>query len=164
MVGLLDIAKLKDSVEIRGTNIEVNGITAFHIVMLFRLYPELRKLMTGMQDPDIIQSLVNQAPMAVADIIVMGTGGGNATGEERDRMVEAAQGLSVGEQYAILEKIGILTFPQGPKSFLDRVGAALGVQPGALGWAPATKSQPQSSVAFEPGDQNANAGTAPPKS
>lgn len=164
MVSLLDIAELKETVQIRNKDIDVNGITSEHIVSLFHSYPELRKLASGFSDKDAIQSLINQAPIAVAHIIALGTTGADAAEADIKKMAAAARKLTVGEQYAILEKIGKLTFPQGPMSFLERVGGALGLPPGdLLGKVQAMKSPASSSAALPPGETNEPAGNQHPE-
>ena len=164
MVSLLDIAEVKETVPLRGQEVEVNGITAEHLVTLFHSYPELRRLVTGNASAETVQSLINQAPIAISHVIALGMAGIDAEEAKVKAFMAAARKLGAGEQYVILEKIGTLTFPQGPKSFLDRVGAALGVQPGALGWAPGMKSQPQSSAASPPADQSETVGDQHPSS
>lgn len=161
MVSLIDIGDMKAKVPLRGQDIEVNGITAEHLVVLFHAYPELRKVFTGQVDGDVISSLINQAPLAVAHIVALATGYEPEDGSKFEKACAAARKLAVGEQFAILHKCAEITFPQGAKSFLDGVGAAVGLPPGALGWDQVTKSPAPSSVASAPEDKNAIAGAQP---
>lgn len=156
MVSLVDIGPSKGSVTLRGQDVEVNGLTAVHIVGIMMQFPEVRKVFA--EKAADLQLLISQAPLAVAMIIACGTG------KEADAAtIDVAQSLSVGEQYELLSKIVELTFPKGVKSFLDGVNAAMD-SAGVRGWDQATKSPAQSSPALKQEDQNETAGTVPPGS
>lgn len=156
MVSLVDIGPSKGAVELRGQNVEVNGLTASHIVAILLQFPEVRKILAE-KEADL-GMLISQFPLAVGMIIASGTG------KDADQAtIDVAMNLGVGEQYAILEKIVELTFPKGVKSFLDGVSAAM-VSAGVRGWDQATKSPVPSSLVSEPGEQKETAGTAPPDS
>lgn len=156
MVSLVDIGPSKGVVEVRGQSVDINGLTASHIVAILMQFPEVRKILAE-KEADL-GMLISQFPLAVGMIIAAGTGkaGDKAT-------VDVAMELGVGEQYVILEKIVELTFPKGVKSFLDGVNAAM-ASAGVRGWDQATKSPAQSSPASEQDEQNETAGTAPPSS
>lgn len=156
MVSLVDIGPSKDKVELRGQTVEVNGLTAAHIVELMMQFPEVRKILAE-READL-GMLISQFPLAVGMIIAAGTG---KAGDQKT--IDVAMTLGVGEQYEILEKMMVLTFPKGVKSFLDGVNAAL-VSAGARGWDQATKSPVPSSLASEQDEANGTAGTAPQSS
>lgn len=156
MVSLVDIGPSKGSVEVRGQDVEVNGLTAEHIVGILISFPEVRKVLA--QKEADLGVLIAQFPTAVAMIIAAGTGKAEDTAT-----IEVARGLGAGEQYDLLSKIVELTFPKGLKSFLDGVGAAM-KSAGVPGWDQATKLPAQSSPASEEDDENETAGEAHPAS
>jgi hypothetical protein len=88
--------------------------------------------MTGNGDENVIDSLINQAPMVVADIIALTTGGDKASADDYKKMVDVAGNLPIGDQYAILEKVWNVSFPQGPKSFSTASGPHSGSSPARL--------------------------------
>lgn len=153
MVSLVDIGPAKGAVEVRGQQVEVNGLTAEHIVGILIAFPEVRKLL-AQREADL-GVLVSQFPHAVALIIAAGTGHADEAPH-----IEAASKLGVGEQYEILEKLVELTFPKGLKSFLDGVQSALS-KSGVRGWDQATTSPAQSSDVSKQEGQSETAGTAP---
>lgn len=162
MVSLVDIANVKlPPVSLRGHDVEINGLTAQHIVEVMFAFPEIRMLMTAKEGQDnsgMIQGLLAQLPEAVGMIIAAGTG---KAGDQPT--IEVAKALPVGEQYALLQGIIPATFPRGVKSFLDGVQAAL-EQSGVHGWDLGTKSPAPSSPASKPDEASETAGTAPQSS
>lgn len=115
MPGILDIAPSREVVTIRGTEVEVLGVSAQGFADLIGRFPELRKLMTGMEvDAD---ALFRLAGSAVAPIIAAGTG---APGDEKAEAVAAS--LNVDEQSELLEAIVRQTFPRGIGPFAERLG------------------------------------------
>ena len=156
MVSLVDIGPAKATVEVRGQEVDVNGLTANHIIGILVSFPEVRKILAE-READL-QLLISQSPAAVAQIIAAGTG---HDGEQET--IEVASKLAIGEQYDLLAKIVELTFPKGVKSFLDGVNAAM-ASAGVRGWDQATKLPGQSSPASEPADESKTASTAPPSS
>lgn len=159
MVSLVDIGPAIGSVTIqrgdKSTNIPVQGMTAEDIAHLFFRFPELRRLVTGNADADVLGLIASQFPMVLGEIIAAVTG---HMGDE-DQVV-AARKLGVGEQWAILEKAMSLTFPQGAKNFLEGV-FALAEQSGR-GWVPGTTSPAPSSRASVPAETKDSSGAAPP--
>lgn len=143
MVSLLDIADVKMSASLRGKEVEVRGILAEHLALLFHRFPELKRVWVGKTEADTWTTLVNQFPMVVAEIIAIGTGA-EPSDKDYQKYVDVAAKLTLGEQIHVLEKIGEITFPLGLKSALDVVGRALGVPIDELGWGQAMKSQLQS--------------------
>jgi len=159
MVSLIDIANSKTTVPLRGQDVEVTGLTADHIGTILSVFPEVRRLLTGNTDAEIITSLISRMPEAVALMIAAGTCGDPLN----DKFIAVARGLAIGEQFTVLEAIVKQTFPQTLKSFLDGV-AALVNQSGARGWAPAMTSPEPSNVASPRDDQKQTAGEAPQSS
>ena len=153
MVSLVDIGPSVGTVELRGQRVQVNGLTAEHIVGILISFPEVRKVLA--QKEADLGMLISQFPLAVAMIIAAGTGKA-----DDEPTIAVARALGAGEQYDILEKIVELTFPKGLKSFLDGVGAAL-KSAGVPGWDQATKSPVQSSPASKQDDENKTVGEAP---
>lgn len=153
MVSLIDIGPSKGTVDLRGQQLDVIGLTAKHLVGVMISFPEIRKILAE-READL-GVLVAQFPLAVGMIIAAGTG----HADEEDH-IEIAQNLPVGEQFEILKKLMELSFPKGPQSFLDGVGAALR-SAGVPGWDQATKLPEQSSPASEQDDEKRTAGTAP---
>lgn len=154
MVSLVDIGPSQATVELRGKTVEVNGLTANHIVGILISFPEVRKILAE-KEADL-GLLVTQFPTAVAMMIAAATG---ADGDKAT--IEFAETLAVGEQYEILEKIVEITFPKGVQSFLDGVNAAL-KKAGVRGWDQAMKSPVQSSPASEQDETSETVGTAHP--
>lgn len=134
MPGLLDIAPSREVVTIRGTAVEVTGVSAQGFAELLGRFPELRKLMTGIEVE--VDSLFRLAGSAIAPIIAAGTG---APGDDKAEAV--AGSLSVDEQSELLEAIVRQTFPKGIGPFAARLGGlAQSLGAGASPTAPATKS------------------------
>lgn len=156
MVSLVDIGPSKSLVALRGQTVEINGLTAEHIVGVLTAFPEIRKILAE-KEADL-ETLVYQFPLAVGMIIAAGTG---KAGDQPT--IDFAMTLAVGEQYEVMSKLVELTFPNGVQSFLDGVNAALR-KAGVRGWDQAMKSPVQSSPASEQVEQKPTAGEAPPDS
>lgn len=160
MVSLLDIADVSASATIRGKEVEVRGILAEHLALLFHRFPELKKVWVGKSEQEGLMTLVNQFPMLVAEIIAIGCGA-EPSDKEFQKHVAVASKLTIGEQIHVLQKIGEITFPLGLKSALDVVGAAMGINVEELGWGQDMKSRLQSRDASGQDVQNGTAGEAP---
>jgi hypothetical protein len=134
MAGLVDIAPATETVTIRGTAIEVYGVSAAGVAHLLARFPALRQLMSGVEaSADDLMALAGEA---VAPVIAAGTG---APG---DADAEAAAGrLSIDEQADLLSAIFRLTFPQGVGPFVEKLGALAGSA--ASPAVPASKSRKQ---------------------
>jgi len=157
MVSLIDIGELRDTVTLRGSVINVQGITAEHIVAAFNKFPEIRMILTQVApDRDVISQLVAKFPDAVAALIAAACGMA-----EDDQAIAMAKTLTIGEQYEVLSKVSKLTFPQGLTSFLDGVQGLLKQSNGGLGWAPATTSPGQSNGASPQAAPSETAGDQP---
>lgn len=162
MVSLTDIGPSRGSVPLRGQAMDIRGLTAEHIVVMFQDFTDLRKLVSGSSDQEVMLNLFNNFPIIVARIIAMGCGA-DWGADNYDKMVEAARQLTLGEQWEILSSVIKLTFPQGPKSFLDGVAALVG-QADAPGWARGTTSPAQSNGALQPVAASETAGGQPQSS
>jgi len=132
MAGLIDIAPAAETVPIRGTAITVTGIGAHGIAALLQRFPDLRKMMSGMEiDTD---DLVAMGGDVVAAVLAAGTG---AAGDEAAEV--AAAGLSIDEQMDLLGAVMKVTMPKGVGPLVEKLagmgvlvdgGAASGSEPG----------------------------------
>lgn len=139
MAGLVDIAPAAETVAIRGTQIAVTGVSAHGIAMLLARFPDLRRMLSGLDvDAD---SLIGMGGEVVAAILAAGTG---AAGDEAAEA--AAAGLSVDEQIDLLSAIMRVTMPKGVGPLAEKLAAMGLVLDGgaASGSAPATKSRKRS--------------------
>lgn len=162
MVSLVDIGPSRGSVPLRGQAMDIRGLTAEHIVVMFQDFSDLRKLVSGSSDNEVLLNLFNNFPIIVGRIIAMGCGGDWGS-PDFEAMVTGARSLTLGEQWEFLQAIMKLTFPQGPKSFLDGVAALVG-QADAPGWGRATTSPVQSNGASPQAGTKENAGEVLPVS
>jgi hypothetical protein len=155
MVSLIDIGPSRGVVQLRGKDVETNGLTADHIAIILSAFPEIRKMMVlESVEGNVIASLISRIPEAAAVIIAAGVGhAGDA------KFIEFAGSLSVGEQFDIIENIVEMTFPRGLKSFLDGVQALVN-QSGARGWAADTKLPEQSNSVSNTEETSDSAGQA----
>ncbi len=136
MPQLTDIGDVRETVTIRGVEIDVCGVSAEGVSMLLGRFPELRALFA--QRPGALEKLTSMGGEVVSAILAAGTGKpGNKPAEQ------AANRLNLEEQADLLEAIYRLTMPSGLLPFLERM-AAMGVVQGAVAGvsssAPATKS------------------------
>lgn len=154
MVSLVDIGPAIGSVAVRGHTVEVNGLTAAHIVGVLISFPEVRKILAN-KSADL-SILIAQAPLAVSRMIAAGTGKA-----DDEATIKAADALPVGEQYEIMKKVFEITFPKGLESLLEGVEAALKAT-GAPGWEAAMKSPALSNGASPQEETSGTAGTPPP--
>lgn len=123
MVGLLDIAPVTEKVSVRGTEIEVLGVSAKGIAHLLSRFPELRNLITGRGvSPEAIMEIGGDI---VAAIIAAGTGY-----PADKRAEEIANSLSIDEQTDLMAAILRLTMPKGFGPFVEKL-AGLGTLLGA---------------------------------
>lgn len=144
MVSLVDIGPAKGTVPIRGQNIDVVGLTARDIITLFNRFPELRRVVTGKADAEIMQILFAELPHVLATIVAACMGEGKA---EDKAEVEAAERLTMGEQWLIIKATMELTFPQSVTNFIDDLLALVGQKGGVSGWAQGMTSPVPSSDA-----------------
>lgn len=116
MVGLIDIAPATEAVEVEGSKVEVHGVSASGLAHLLGRFPELRKLMTGMEvDAGQLMAVGGEA---VAAIIAAGCG---YPGDERAESLAAR--LSLDTQADLLGAILRLTLPKGLGPFVAKLTA-----------------------------------------
>lgn len=127
MPGLLDIAPAVETVEIRGTKVEVYGVSVKGIAYLLQRFPELRAMLSGREVS--ADRLIEIGGDAVAAIIAAGTG---YPGNEQAEAV--AGSLSLDEQADLLAAIVKLTMPGGVGPFVEKL-SALGLGLGGGGGA-----------------------------
>jgi hypothetical protein len=156
MTSLLDIGDLTEEVEVRGHKLRVRGISAEGFVILLQRFPELRRVMTGGADAEVIQSLVAKLPDAVACIVACGTGTPGNTDAEKQASL-----LAAGEQVELLSRIWHLTFPRGVKDFLDALASLAEQLAGELGRDQDTRSPGPSSGASETATPSSAPGDTP---
>lgn len=116
MPGLLDIASAPARVEVRGTQVDVFGVSAEGVAYLLANFPEIKALFSGKEVSFDTQTLATKAPKALAAIIAAGTG---QVGNPQAEAVAAS--LGVDEQAELLAKILELTFPRGIGPFAEAV-------------------------------------------
>lgn len=158
MVSLVDIGEPKGKVTIRGHDIDVVGMTAKDITALFMKFPELRRLVTGKADSEIMSILFAELPHVLATVVAACMGEGKV---EDKAEIAAAEKLALGEQWAIIKTTLELTFPQGAVNFLDDLLALVGQKGGVSGWVRDTTSPAPSSLASEQVEQKPIAGDQP---
>lgn len=121
MTSLLDIGPLTEEVEIRGTKITVQGLTAGHIFQLFSEYPDMRKLFETSTDASPQSVMLALAPELIARIISI------ATGSPGDPAVEAkAKTMGAADQLAIVSAVQRLSFKDGIGPFIEQISSLMG--------------------------------------
>ena len=124
MPGLVDIAPLRETVEVRGTEIEVTGVSAMGFAQLLARFPDLRKMMSGVRvEAESLPTLLGEA---IGPVIAAGTG---SLGDKKAEAVAAS--LSVGDQMHLLEAIFNVTFPRGTGPLVELLGGLAGSPEGA---------------------------------
>lgn len=119
MATLLDIASVSEFVSVPGPkgktqDVEVFGVSAEGIAVLFNRFPEIRMLLTGKSLEK--EKLAKMAPPAIAATIAA------ATGMPGDKKAEAvAARLPLESQMAILDAAVRLTMPGGMGPFVERL-------------------------------------------
>lgn len=125
MVGLIDIAPATEQV----AGVTVYGVSLGGVARLLGRFPELRKIMSGVETAPA--DLLAMAPAAIAAIIAEGVGTPDEDGER------LASRLSIDLQVEFLAAVMRLTMPKGVGPFVETMlglGLALG------GGAPSTKA------------------------
>lgn len=157
MVGLLDIGPLTKKVVVRGTEVEVRGLSAKSLFHLLQEFPEIRKLMSGGGNAPPVSGaeLMAKFPDAIAKVIAA------VTGNPGDAKAEAiAADLGVGEQTEVIEAAWELTFPKGVASFTEALEKIVGAKFIAPGWAAGIPSPGPSKSSSQKGTPTP--GTTPP--
>ena len=141
MAGLVDIAAVIETVTVAGTPVEVPGISAAGVATLLARFPELRKLMSGIEVSP--EDLLKMGPAALAAVLAAGTG---EPGNEKAEATAAR--LTLGDQADLLAAILRVTLPGGLDPFVEKLaGLGLLMESGAVkpsGKAPASKSRKRS--------------------
>lgn len=120
MVGLIDIAPNIETIGVQGAPVAVHGISAKGVAYLLGRFPELRKLMDGLEVET--EALMAMGGDAVAAIISAGCG---YPGDEK---AEAVAGrLSLDAQADLLTAILRLTLPSGIGPFVEKLTALGGI-------------------------------------
>lgn len=157
MVSLVDIGPLSDGVEIRGQVVETRGVSAMTIFKLLTESDELRRVFAGRAiDGELLMNLVNQAPLAVAQIIAAGTG----KPDDGATINFAFRELAAGESYDLLKSILGMTFPRGVQSFVEEL-TELARKAEGRGWVRGMKSPEPSNAASGQGTTSTDAGATP---
>jgi hypothetical protein len=134
MAGLLDIAPVTDTVPVNGTDVAVGGVSAKGIVTLFLRFPELRKVVTGMEVSR--ERWFEIGADAIAAIIAAGCG---APGDPEHEAVAAS--LPAESQIDLIQAILRVTMPGGLGPFMEKLTALAKVAGGLSNTAQATKSR-----------------------
>lgn len=139
MPGLLDVARSTRFVSVGEVRVDVPGVSAKGLAVLFSRFPVFRELFAG-REPDLTpDAIVSLAPDVVAAVIAAGTGSPGLYEAE-----EAAASLSLADQLALVEAILDATIPGGVGPFVERLTRLAASVGGSdpLGKTPDTKSQP----------------------
>jgi len=157
MVSLVDIGPLRDKVTIRNQVVETQGASAAVIFELLADSDELRRIFAERSlEGDMVMSLIQKAPLAIAQLIAAGTGKmGDAPTIEY-----AFRELTAGEQYDLVKSILGMTFPRGLRSFVEEL-TALARRAEERGWVQGTRSPAPSSAAPVPDTASTSAGDTP---
>lgn len=126
MTSLVDLGALKEEVTVRGTKLNVSGISAENILNLLVEIPELRLVFAGKEIEDPLTVLTQRGGRGLAAVLVMGLGLWSDDKETREKEISAARGLTAGEQTDLLRAIFRLTFPQGITSFMEGLTSVMG--------------------------------------
>jgi hypothetical protein len=120
MAGLLDIAPSTSVVDVRGTPVEVYGISAKGVAHLLGRFPELQTLLSGGELE--VAKLFDMGGDIVAAIIAAGCGyPADTTAEEK------ASRLGLEDQASLLAMIIQQTMPSGVGPFVAKIEALGGV-------------------------------------
>ncbi len=116
MPGLLDIAAATKQVAVRGQQIDVHGISAKGIAHLLARFPELRKILAGLEVD--FESLLKMGGDVVAGVIAAGCGYPGDSEAEK-----TAESLALEEQADLIIAILELTLPNGMGPFIEKITA-----------------------------------------
>jgi hypothetical protein len=161
MPSLIDLAPLREQVDIRGVKIDVFGISVKNIAQILFRFPELRKMLIRI-DPgsDVIGQLISRVPELLGLLVACGCGA-DLENPESEKIITAASNLMVGEQWLVIEKVIPMTFPQGVNRFMAGVQGLLEQADGGRGRAPATTSAAPSNSASSTEETSESAGAQP---
>lgn len=122
MADLLDIAPAqpRETVDVLGLQLEVQGIPVIKIARLLRRFPEFQAALSGGGDAGTAEEMALKSAEMIPAIIAAGTGHFGDQDYE-----EAAERLPLDEQIKIFNKIMQLTMPEAAIPFVDGSGTAL---------------------------------------
>jgi hypothetical protein len=125
MVGLLDIADPEtENVTVRKADVPVNAITIKQIAVVLGRFEELEAFFKeGAMATLSIGMVAKIAPDAVAAIIAIGTGYGDAEPDLLKAAEKKAASLNPGEQFAIVKKMLELSFGDQLGPLIARLAA-----------------------------------------
>lgn len=129
MADLLDIAASTAvrAVWINGKRITVRGLNANDIAFVVSRFPDIKNLFRGGEfNQAAIAPLIIQLGAAVGPVIAAGCG---HLGDEPYEHVAAT--LAVDDQAMLFEPIWMLTFPNGIRSFAEKMARMFGAGEGA---------------------------------
>ena len=163
MTGLVDLMPYRKRVSIsNGGAVEVTGISARGIAVLFDRFPDLRKMFANREIK--AEDLMKMGPDIINAVIAYGTSPG-ATAEELAKAEQIADVLGLGDQFELLSEIIAATFPLGLAPFLTRLErlGLIGRASAATGKGLDTKLPSQFSGSFNSGGtpQETPGATAP---
>lgn len=129
MADLLDIAAATAvrAVWINGKRITVRGLNSNDIAFIVSRFPDIKNLLSGGEfNQAAIAPLIIQLGAAVGPIIAAGCG---RLGDDQHEHVAAT--LAVPDQAMLFEPIWMLTFPNGIRSFVEKMARMFGAGEGA---------------------------------
>lgn len=140
MPGLVDIAPLHETVDIRGTPIKVIGVSAEGIAMLLFRFPELRKALGGGNLDIDVNGILSMGQDIVAAVITAGVDKEGASREDVEASVK--MNMVLEEQVRLIAAILRVTLPNGVGPFVESLEELSGVVEAAASQkAPGTKSR-----------------------
>jgi hypothetical protein len=126
MASLLDIAPAVKTVAIRGSEVEVSGLSAADFAVLLSEHPNIRSLLDGAWSRGgtqlDIKLLLTEMPGAVAGIIARGVADKSAG---HKALLECAGRMAAIDQVAMLNAIFQVTMPDGSGPFVESVVSIL---------------------------------------
>jgi hypothetical protein len=149
MVSITDIGPLSKTMQLRGKDVEVTGISALILFDVLKDSDAMKKLFMERElNTENIQSLSASAPHIMGQLIASALGHHG----EPDFIEAAMKNLSAGEQAEILANMIAVSFPSGLPAFMDQMTSLVGGSSGnsvLSGAAVVTKSQQASPAASE---------------
>jgi hypothetical protein len=126
MGSLLDIAPVTKTVEIRGTEIAVSGLTAADFAVLLTEHPNIRAVLDGALSKGggkfDAKHLLTEMPMAAAEVIARGVADKSAG---HKALLASAKAMMAYDQARLLSAIFEVTMPDGIGPFADAVVSLL---------------------------------------
>lgn len=122
---LLDLAPASEIVPIRDKNLAISGISAKGIIALLRRFPAMADIFTGESDASNVEKLAGLVVAIGGDLVgaIIAAGLGYPGDEKREQV---AANLGAGEQFALIDAIVRVTFPNGIAPLVEKVKALRG--------------------------------------